>query len=107
MKEMTKPIRPSDIAAAKEKYIPVVVFEIFNKLIANNYTGNKARVYQKEVTDALTSEPYNIERNLIFDNGWLNVEEAYRSAGWTVYYDSPGFNESYDAYFIFTKAENT
>lgn len=31
------------------------------------------------------------------DHGWLDLEDIYRDEGWTVEYDSPGYNETYEA----------
>ena len=42
-------------------------------------------------------------RVLIFSNHWLDVEDIYRKQGWKVVYDSPGYDESYDAYYEFRK----
>lgn len=42
-----------------------------------------------------------IDRETIFRRGYLNVEEAYREQGWSVVYDKPGYNETYDASFEF------
>jgi len=45
-------------------------------------------------------------RSEIINNGWLNIEEAYRAADWEVEYDKPAYNETYRAHFIFKKASN-
>ena len=45
----------------------------------------------------------DLTRQTVFDNGWLDVEEAHRAAGWRVEYDKPAYNESYDAFFVFSK----
>lgn len=99
---MTEPIKPSEVADLKNKTIPSVVFEVVNSLIANNYSGGYARVYQKDIVKILVDN-YNFLQKDIFDNGWLNVEESYRQAGWFVKYDKPGFNEGYPATFEFRK----
>lgn len=39
----------------------------------------------------------------VFKKGWLNVEYLFRAAGWEVQYDKPGYNETYEAYFTFSK----
>ena len=31
----------------------------------------------------------------ICEEGWLDVEDVYRKAGWEVIYDAPGYNESF------------
>ena len=43
-----------------------------------------------------------LKRQDIFDNHWLDVEDLYRKNGWKVDYDKPGYNESYNAYFVFS-----
>ena len=44
-----------------------------------------------------------LKENDIFDKGSLNVETIYRKDGWNVEYDKPGYNESYDASFKFSR----
>lgn len=96
-----RPISPSEVAAAQQEAIPAGVFDVVNSLIAANLYGKSARVLQKEVVAAL--EELGHIRSAIFSNGWLNFEDSYRSLGWKVEYDKPAYNESYDAYWIFTK----
>ena len=40
-------------------------------------------------------------------NSWVqgvwDFEPIYEKAGWKVSYDGPGYNESYDGYYIFKK----
>lgn len=45
----------------------------------------------------------NVTQAQIFDNGWLDVEELYREAGWAVEYDKPGHGETYPARFEFKR----
>lgn len=96
---MSKPIRPSDIASIKQDIIPAAVFDAYNELIAMNYNGGSALVYQADVV-ALIKEKMNLPDGT-FQAAWLNVEDVYEEAGWKVSYDSPGYNESYKAHFIF------
>lgn len=42
-----------------------------------------------------------LSRQEIFDNRLLDVEDVFRSQGWKVEYDKPGYNESYPATFTF------
>lgn len=102
---MSKPIRPDQVAKLAQIVFPSEVFDAFNELIAKNYVCGTARVDQKDVVD-LIMEKLGLENTVLnrqkaFDNKWLNIEEAYRETGWRVAYDKPGFNESYDAFFIF------
>jgi len=99
---MIKPIKPSEIKAAKNKNIPDAVIKIFNDFIVKEYDDVSAVVVKDEVLKKITSE-LNVSRNHVIDNGWLDVEDLYRKAGWKVIYDKPGYNESYDAFYKFTK----
>jgi len=102
---MSKPISVNDIANAKNNSIPDVVFDAFNALILKNWNGGSATVGQDEVIRViLASSGYS--RAEIFDSHWLDVEGAYRDEGWVVEYDKPGYNESYEAYFVFRKPRN-
>lgn len=96
---MTKPITPSEIAKAKESFIPSEVIEAVNELIAINYTCGYALVYQKAIVE-LASKKLKTDQ---FNYQWLNIEEIYREAGWKVNYDKPEYNESYPAFFEFKK----
>lgn len=98
---MVKPISPDEVGAEKQKHLPEIVFETFNRLIAQNFSNGRAKVMQEDVVHALTENC--ITTSEIDKNGYLNVEEAYRDAGWKVEYDKPGYNESYGAFFVFTK----
>lgn len=97
---MSGPLTPSEVGKGKISTIPETVFEAFNAEILAQFSGRKAIVKQARVVDRLKFRGMTSEE--IFSNGWLNVEEAYRAAGWKVDYDKPGYNESYDAVFEFT-----
>lgn len=100
---MTKPISPSQVAAEKINRFPSYVFEAFNELITQNFSGGVAIVYQKDVIDLIKAKSADIpSNNTIFSNNWLNIEEVYRDAGWSVSHgDRPAFNKNYHASFRF------
>ncbi len=99
---MVKPISPSEATRLKKAAIPDVVFETFNELIAENISSGTAIVRQDEVVKRLVDKGLN--RQEIFDKGWLDVEPIYRKSGWAVSYDKPGFNEDpYPSKFEFRK----
>jgi hypothetical protein len=98
---MPGPIRPKDVTALKAAQIPEEVFEVFNGLIARNWDGYAATVRQDEVVRLLMER--GIDRARVFSEHMLDVEEAYRAAGWTVSYDRPGYNEDYPSTFNFRK----
>lgn len=98
---MTKPIRPDQVGSLSAEQIPGAVFEAFNIEIAAAFDNGSAIVNQERVVDRLLAG--GMQRKEIFSNCWLNVEEAYRDAGWKVRYEKPGFNESGPALFHFSK----
>lgn len=98
---MSAPIKPSEVAAKRVATIPPEVFEAFNELIVENFLVSTATVVQNKVVERILAKLPQVTRGEIFEKGWLEVEGAYRKAGWSVLYDRPGYNESYDAYFEF------
>lgn len=106
-----KPISPTEVGAAKAVLHPIAI-AVFNDLITRYWNGERAVIKQEDVVQELvkrtaprpSSEDENIRaRRTIFEQGYLNIEEVYRAAGWTVKYDRPGWDENYPAIFTFTK----
>lgn len=98
-----QPLKPSEILPAKLELMPDEVMQVFNDLIAVNFTRGKARVLQKDVVNRLVALGHSA--NDIYKNHWLDVEGIYKTAGWKVIYDKPAYNETYDAYFEFSDTE--
>lgn len=98
-----QPIAPHEVVEKKLNQIPDVVIESFNELIAKNFNGRDATITQDEVIERILSKNSKFDRRSIYDNHWLDVEDIYRSIGWNVQYDKPGYNETYRAFFIFKK----
>ena len=99
---MPGPIDPNAVDNIKDVDLPEEVFEAFNILIKKHWNGNSANVIQDDVIYLLV-QSMDITRAEVFKRGLLNVEHAYTKAGWKVEYDKPGYNESYEAHFIFRK----
>lgn len=99
---MAKPISPKDVQSVKDSILPDVVFEVFNALIVENWNGTCASVKQDEAVERI-AKALDISRDAAFKHGYLDVESVYSKAGWKVKYDKPAYNESYDAYFVFSK----
>lgn len=97
-----KPISPDDVVAPE---IPDFVIDIVNRLIRQNYQSRRkcSVIEQREIVKEIKAliNIYGLE----FDIKWLDFEELYRNVGWDVKYDAPGYNESYEATFKFTKKE--
>lgn len=96
---MTKPIRPEDVDAARRLTVPDEVIEVFNHLIIANYRDGAARITQSQVVEGLMDE--GLTRKEIFEGGWLDVEALFD--GWLVEYNKPGYNDDYEAFFVFKR----
>lgn len=95
-----KPITPDEVGKRARAIIPPFVIKAFNDLIVLNWYNGEAVVSQKDVV----AEIKKIEIRG-FKTTWLNVEPLYEEYGWTVEYDKPGYNETYDAKFTFRKRQ--
>lgn len=94
---MTSPIKPEDVVKQKYKYIPDWIISTVNELIVKNWDGGYATISQAEIiSQYLGDDP--------FDYSWLDFESIFGGAGWKVVYNRPNYNETYGAYFVFTKA---
>lgn len=102
MAKRVRPITPSEVGREQAKNVPDAVIEVFNRLIAQNYVNGSATIKQGDVVALLLAKGF--DRHEIFDKDWLSIEEAYRSAGWQVSYDKPGYNETYPATFKFKRS---
>lgn len=96
----TAPISPDQVVEAKSESLPDEVFVVVNELITEKLLNGSATILQKDILARL--EACGLNRSQIFEKGWLNFEELYRQAGWEVGYDKPGYNETGEAYFIFS-----
>lgn len=97
-----KPLSPQEVQEQKQAGIPDEVYQVFNTLIIEDWDGHGAVVRQDTAVNKIV-EVMKVSRHDIFKRGWLNVERAYIKEGWKVEYDKPGYNESYEATFTFTK----
>ena len=104
-----EPISPRDVVDLKKKAIPFEVIEAFNEMIARKFDGCQSRFIQKDIV-RLILEKFDEYGNKheskdVYDNNWLDVEPLYEKMGWKVEYDKPGYNEQYEAAFIFSARE--
>lgn len=97
---MVKPITPKEVQDIRST-LPDAVFVVFNEAITRKWSGSSATVLQKDVDHRIASM-MNITIGEAIERGYLDIETAYRAAGWIVDYDKPGWNESYDAFYVFT-----
>ena len=97
-----KPITPKEVTEKRDSSIPDGVLKAFNDLITKHWTGSSATIKQDEAAK-LAAKNLKCSTEKLYDNHWMDVEPIYRKAGWSVKYDKPGYNESYEAYFVFSK----
>lgn len=102
---MVEPIKPKDVVKAKQETLPDEVIEAFNELIAENWKGEYAKFKLAVVAERIRKKlGWGDEKaGQISKNGWLDVEDVYRKAGWKVVYDGPAYNETYQATFEFSQ----
>lgn len=93
-----QPIRPDEIASLKT--FPDQVIEAFNELIVEKMVCGTAIVMVDDAINRIVAKMH-IPRQTLFDKHYLDVEDVYRSAGWKVVFDKPGFNETYKAFYTF------
>ncbi len=101
--ERVQPISPKEVIDKKLSSIPSEAIEAFNELIAQNTGRANIVVKQEEVVALMVKK--GLHREQIFKNGWLDIEDIYRKAGWRVEYDKPGYNEDYEPTFTFRPAK--
>ena len=104
-----KPITPQEVEEARKNDIPSFVIEAVNKLLKKKWDGQKAIIAQDEIISEMKpSYVLGLENGVrfrakVFSNHWLDFEEIYEESGWKVEYNKPSYDESYGAYFKFTK----
>jgi len=99
--EQLQPIRPEEIAELKRQIMPALVIETVNALLAKKAAqGNYIVLTQKEIVRELVKNGF--KKETIFEEHYLDFEAVYESVGWKVTYDSPAYNESYEATFTFS-----
>jgi len=100
---MTQPITPAEAQNKKEASVPKEIIEAFNELIVKHWSGGSARFKSMELT-ALAKQKTGLSDAALFEQGYFEASRAiFRKAGWEVTYDRPGYNETYDAFYIFRK----
>lgn len=102
-----KPVSPDNIN--KNKIIPDFVVAAANELIQKHWNGNRAQfTLEALVKLALEKKPEEDThtKESLFGEHAFDIEPLFRSAGWRVEFDKPGYCESYDAFFFFSKGRS-
>lgn len=95
-----KPLSPAAARIAFNKSLPDFVIESANELIVEhmNASGCSSFTFKELGARIKSKKPDDVEYN---DN-WLDIEDAFREAGWKVEVDSPGYNETYAGHYNFS-----
>lgn len=98
------PITPSGILEAKAAAIPDFIIEAFNEQISVDASpdGKYAVITQSDVISRIIKKNPAFTIKKLFDEKLLDVESIFRSFGWKVFHDKPGYNENYEATWKFT-----
>lgn len=112
MTEQIGPISPAEARNLKIHAIPKEVFQVVNEFLATRiYEYHSIIIKQGEVEvavlklmngDKTVEDPGYVRDETLYKNHWLDIEDVYRQAGWTVRYDKPGYCENYPAFWEFT-----
>lgn len=98
---VVKPFTPADARKQKAQGIPNEIIEAVNELLAKNFSDSTIIIRQKDIEKQALLKLPGLTASDLYDRKWMDIEDMFRDAGWDVYYDKPGYNESYDAYFEF------
>lgn len=103
-KIMSKAISPHELnnAVVDTVQIPDGVIEAINGLLIKSGSRNVITLMQSDVLAAITKK-MSVTKKTVFDNNLLDFEQLYRKAGWGVSYDAPGYCETYEESWKFTK----
>lgn len=101
---VVKPFTPADVVENKKHCIPDEVIEAVNELLTEKYVNDSRTITikQKEIVERVLEKMPHLDRDELFSKHYMDFEPVFRENGWDVYYDSPAYCESYDAYFKFT-----
>lgn len=102
---MNNPVSPTDVIRGRSSAAHPDVVEVINSLlfrVAHVVDSSvSATLRQDEVVAGLVSRGHS--REDIFANHLLDFEAAFRAAGWVVVYEKPGFNESGEPSWRFSR----
>lgn len=102
-----KPIKPNEILEKKLEAIPKEMIQAVNELIALKWNGTSSTVRQDDLLakyfELSGQENNRNNRDTVFDNNYLEIEEIYSDNGWNVKYSKPDYRETtFEPYFTFT-----
>jgi len=104
-----KPISPEKVEQIRIHEMPEAIIQATNEMIVRKWNGSSATVKVDEIIEqyfrlkGLHTKANTRERKELFDKHYLDIEPAYREAGWKVKFEKPDYTESFPSYFVFSK----
>jgi len=102
-----KPITPEKVEQIRIHEMPEAIIQATNELIVRKWNGSSASVEVEEIVkhyfNVSGEEQTAAKRKELFDRHYLDIEPAYREAGWQVKFESPDYTENFPSYFRFTR----
>lgn len=95
--------RALEDALAEGKHLPEGVIEAVNDLLLKSGSKNYISLTATAVREAICERMGVTAQTLNKNKHWLEFEPFYRAAGWKVVYDRPGYCESYEASYNFSR----
>lgn len=98
------PVTPGKVIDehAKGSFIPQEVVEAVNELLLENGgRGGAVQIMQKAIIERVQQKLPGLTSQEIYKRKYLDFEKLFQTYGWTVTYDGPAYNESYEPYFMF------
>lgn len=97
-----KPLSPKEVI--ENKQFDSRIIEVVNSFLIKRYVkGSSCTIKLKEIENELRSKYEDININELYENKQFDFEDEFRKVGWAVVYDNPGWNETYDSFFRFSK----
>ena len=89
------PITPKEVNEYSNTFPDYVIIGT-NECIKDHYSHiNKESLFKQDtlIEYILRHAPEGVDRNTLFNNHWLDIEDKYRGAGWDVSYRKPAYYE--------------
>lgn len=83
--------------AQNNRVFPDAVIQAFNELIVLR----AGYVTKNEVIERITSIDPQLTSSILLKDHFLDIEKFYENAGWKVKYESPSYDERFEAYWTF------
>lgn len=98
-----KPLSPKQVQEAQQAIIPDAVITAVNEILTREGASERITFTQDTLIARVLELDPSLTRQQLFAGHMLDFEPLFRKAGWKVTYDKPGYCESYDAYFEFSR----